>query len=110
MRGDFRDVSKGSRRRYLREQPVNYVKLDRVPTTDDWSPIVNALKRGDYFWTSGEVLIPSYASPARGNRRTVTAGRGMDLPAGFVEVVWGTAPEDGSADHRRHRPAAFRQA
>ncbi len=69
--------------------PVNYVKLDRVPTTDDWSPIVNALKRGDYFWTSGEVLIPSYSVAGTGNRRTVTADVEWTFPLEFVEVVWG---------------------
>lgn len=29
--------------------PVNYVKLDRMPQPGDWSPIVNAMKSGDYF-------------------------------------------------------------
>jgi hypothetical protein len=53
--------------------PVNYVKLDRLPAGDDWSGIVNALKRGDYFWTSGEVLIPSYAVEGTGSKRTITA-------------------------------------
>jgi hypothetical protein len=69
--------------------PVNYVKLDRLPTTGDWSPVVNALKRGDYFWTSGEVLIPSYAVEGAGNRRTVTAEVEWTFPLEFVEVVWG---------------------
>jgi hypothetical protein len=69
--------------------PVNYVKLDRVPTGDDWSPIVNALKRGEYFWTSGEVLIPSYHVEGTGNRRTVTADVEWTFPLEFVEVVWG---------------------
>ena len=55
--------------------PVNYVKLDRLPAVDDMSSIINAMKRGDYFWTSGEVLIPSYAveghrRAAHGRRRT----------------------------------------
>ena len=69
--------------------PVNYVKIDRVPTTDDWSPIVNALKHGDYFWTSGEVLIPSYSVEGTGARRTVTADVEWTFPLEFVEVVWG---------------------
>ena len=37
---------------------VNYVKLDRVPDFDDWSPICRALRAGDFFVTTGEVLIP----------------------------------------------------
>jgi hypothetical protein len=69
--------------------PVNYVKIDRVPTTDDWSPVVNALKHGDYFWTSGEVLIPSYSVEGTGAKRTVTADVEWTFPLEFVEVVWG---------------------
>jgi hypothetical protein len=69
--------------------PVNYVKLDRLPTSSDWSPIVNALKRGDYFWTSGEVLISQYAVEGTGNQRTVSADVEWTFPLDFVEVVWG---------------------
>lgn len=69
--------------------PVNYVKLDRVPSIDDMSPIIDAMMRGDYFWTSGEVLIPSYAVEGTGTRRTVTAEVEWTFPLDFVEVVWG---------------------
>jgi hypothetical protein len=69
--------------------PVNYVKLDKVPTGDDWSPIVNALKKGDYFWTSGEVLIPTYAVEGKGDKRTITAEVEWTFPLEFAEVVWG---------------------
>ena len=41
---------------------VNYVKLDRVPKfKDGWTPVVNALRAGDYFVTSGEVLLRNWA-------------------------------------------------
>ena len=69
--------------------PVNYVKLDRLPTVDDMSPIINAMKRGDFFITSGEVLIPSYTLEGTGNQRTVTADVEWTFPLDFVEVVWG---------------------
>jgi len=69
--------------------PVNYVKLDRLPTVDDTSPIINAMKRGDYFVTSGEVLISSYAVEGSGARRTITADVEWTFPLDFVEVVWG---------------------
>ena len=52
--------------------PVNYVKLDRLPAVDDTSPIINAMKRGDYFVTSGEVLISSYAVEGTGEAWNVT--------------------------------------
>ena len=69
--------------------PVSYVKLDRLPSVDDMSPIINAMKRGDYFVTSGEVLISSYAVEGTGDRRTITADVEWTFPLDFVEVVWG---------------------
>lgn len=69
--------------------PVNYVKLDHLPTVDDMSPIVNALKRGDYFVTSGEVLIPEYSVKGRGAQLTITAEVEWTFPLEFVEIVWG---------------------
>ena len=49
--------------------PVNYVKLDRLPPPGEWGSIVDAMTRGDYFVTSGEVLIPSYSVEGSGARR-----------------------------------------
>jgi hypothetical protein len=69
--------------------PVNYVQVDSLPGPRDWSPILDALRRGEYFFTSGEVLIPSYAVEGTGNQRTITAEVEWTFPLDFVEVVWG---------------------
>jgi len=82
--------------------PVSYVKLDRLPTVDDMSSVINAMKRGDYFWTSGEVLIPSYAVEGTGMQRTVRADVEWTFPLDFVEVVWG----DGRKTERQIIPAS----
>jgi hypothetical protein len=68
---------------------VNYVKLNTLPRGDDWSAIIDAMKRGDYFWTSGEVLISSYAVQGTGSQRTIGADVEWTFPLEFVEVVWG---------------------
>jgi hypothetical protein len=77
--------------------PVNYIKLDKLPTPDDMSSIVGALKKGDYFWTSGEVLIPKYEVQGRGEKRTIVADVEWTFPLSFVEVVWG----DGTKTDRQ---------
>lgn len=69
--------------------PVNYVKLKALPKPDDWTSIVDAMKRGDYFVTSGEVLIPSYQVAGTGTRRIIVAEVQWTFPLEFVEVVWG---------------------
>ena len=77
--------------------PVNYLKLDSVPTVEDMSSVTGALKRGDYFVTSGEVLIPHYEITGTGNERTITAEVEWTFPLEFVEVVWG----DGEKTERQ---------
>jgi hypothetical protein len=70
--------------------PVSYLKLDRVPgPADDWSPILRALRNGEFFVTTGEVLIKSYAVEGTGARRTISADLEWTFPMEFVEVVWG---------------------
>ena len=69
--------------------PVSYVKLDVLPSAKDPSPVIKALMRGDYFVTSGEVLIGSYAVEGAGDRRTISADLEWTFPLEFVEVVWG---------------------
>ena len=45
---------------------VNYVKLDRVPKFDeDWSPILHAMRAGDFYVSSGEVLCATGTSRAQ---------------------------------------------
>ena len=77
--------------------PVNYVKLAAVPASDDTSPVVNAMRRGDYFVSSGEVLIPSYSVQGSGNKRTIVADVEWTFPLEFAEVVWG----DGKTTDRQ---------
>ncbi len=70
--------------------PVNYVKLDKVPGPgDDWSPILKAVRAGDYFVTTGQILIKNYAVGGAGAKRTITADLEWTFPPEFMEVVWG---------------------
>ncbi len=69
--------------------PVNYIKIATLPPPGEWGPIVNAMEHGDYFVTSGEVLIPSYSIEGTGSHRTIVADVQWTFPLEFVEVVWG---------------------
>jgi hypothetical protein len=80
---------------------VNYVKVDRLPgPNDDWSPIMNAMRAGNFFVTSGEVLVPRFAVEGSGSHRTVVADVEWTFPLDFVEVVWG----DGDKTDRKIIP------
>jgi hypothetical protein len=82
--------------------PVNYLKLDRVPGPDeDWSPVLTALRSGDFFVSTGEILIKGYKVEGAGNQRTIAADVEWTFPLSFVEVVWG----DGKKIDRQIIPA-----
>ena len=75
---------------------VNYLKLDRVPGPDeDWTPILTALRNGDFFVTTGEVFIQNYAVQGSGSQRTIVADVDWTFPLEFVEVVWGDGKTTG---------------
>jgi hypothetical protein len=67
--------------------------LASLPGPDDPIPVLDTLKRGDYFVTSGEVLIPSYSLQGTGSRRKIVADVEWTFPLDFVEVVWGDGNE-----------------
>ncbi|HXB67896.1 MAG TPA: hypothetical protein VNY05_06620 [Candidatus Acidoferrales bacterium] len=75
--------------------PVNYVKVDTPPGIDNWKPIIDSMKRGDYFVTSGEVLIPSWSVQGTGSQRTIVADVEWTFPLEFAEVVWGDGQRTG---------------
>lgn len=71
---------------------ANYVKLPAVPRYDeDWSPIARALRAGDYFVSTGEVLLRNAALAGR----TYTAEVEWTFPLEFVELVWGDGKTTG---------------
>jgi hypothetical protein len=82
---------------------VNYVKLNRVPKfEEDWSPILRAMRAGDFFVTSGEVLFGKYGIEGTGAQRVLSAEVEWTFPLEFVELVWG----DGQTTGRQVIPAA----
>ena len=86
---------------------VNYVKLDRLPRFDeDWTPITRAIEQGQFFVTSGEVLIRNWSLEGSGSERTVAADVEWTYPLDFVEVVWG----DGQKTDRKVVPATDKPA
>jgi hypothetical protein len=77
---------------------VNYVKLDRVPKFDEgWGPLFKAMRAGDFYVSSGEVLLRNWAIEGSGEKRTYTAEVEWTFPLEFAELVWG----DGDTVNRQ---------
>ena len=80
---------------------VNYIRLPKLPKFDeDWSPVTEAMRRGEFFVTTGEVLIPEFAVEGFEHAKTVVADVQWTFPLEFVEIVWG----DGRVTGRQVLP------
>jgi hypothetical protein len=82
---------------------INYLRMDRFPQYPDWGDVLKALSRGDFFVTSGEVLIRDFRVGGKrsGENLSVTQGSVVDIsadvewtfPLNIVELVWGDGRE-----------------
>ena len=87
---------------------VNYIKLDRLPAfDDDWSPILQAIRAGDYFVTTGEVLLRNWSVQGTGSQRAMTADVEWTFPLEFAELVWGDGQKTGRQIIRATEHPAF---
>ncbi len=69
---------------------ANYVRMDRLPDFDHYGAILPPLRRGDFFVSTGEVLLPEASIHAGANGDIVVHARvRWTLPLRFAEVVWG---------------------
>jgi hypothetical protein len=87
---------------------VTYLKLDKLPRFDDgWQSVVDALRQGRFFVSTGEVLLPEFQAGGKESGQTlklsgesnvdVTARVEWTFPPAFAEVIWG----DGSRIQRK---------
>jgi hypothetical protein len=69
---------------------VNYVRLDRLPTFDRWGDALVSLARGEFFTTTGEVLLPNVDLASSSANEIVARTHVLwTFPLRFAEIVWG---------------------
>jgi hypothetical protein len=67
---------------------INYVRLGRLPRFDEgWQPILDALRRGDFFVTTGEILLREFSIGGKHNGETLALKSG-DRPELRVNLEW----------------------
>ena len=73
---------------------ANYVRIGELPDFDHYGRMLEAVRRGEYFISMGEVLLPeveiSKASPSAINAK---ARIQWTFPLAFGEIVWGDGKE-----------------
>jgi hypothetical protein len=76
---------------------VNYVRIGQLPDFDNYGRLTDRLAHGDFFVSTGEVLLPEISiAPASANQIAVRARVRWTFPLHFAEVVW----SDGAATQR----------
>ncbi|HEY1110720.1 MAG TPA: hypothetical protein VGE76_18860 [Opitutaceae bacterium] len=86
---------------------INYLRLDKTPRfADGWQPVVDALRAGRFFASTGEVLIPGFTVAGKGSGEELSLPAGVragvkvslqwTFPLAFAELVSG----DGKQVHR----------
>ena len=79
---------------------INYLQLDRAPRfADDWTPVLDALRNGKFFVTTGEVLLTDFklGGKTSGETLTITPDTHPELtislewtfPMRFAEIISG---------------------
>src|SRR5205085_8183131 len=82
---------------------INYLQLDKLPRFEDgWQSVLDALRGGRFFVSTGEVLLPEFTVGGKPSGQTlhrasdapveVRARVEWTFPPAFAEVLWG----DGS--------------
>src|SRR5438045_372640 len=68
---------------------ANYVRIGELPDFDHYGRILEAVSRGDYFISMGEVLLPEVGI-AKTSSTTITATARVrwTFPLAFGEIVW----------------------
>jgi hypothetical protein len=80
---------------------INYVRLPQLPSFDKRFDLLNALNRGEFFVSTGEVLIPDVKIAAGPKDQIVVhANIRNNFPLQMAEIVWG----DGKDAYRKIFP------
>jgi hypothetical protein len=83
---------------------INYLRLAKLPRYDDgWQPVLEALRGGEFFTTTGEVLIPEFTVGGKQSGQTLYTSRDAapvleanlewTFPLAFAEVISGDGQE-----------------
>jgi hypothetical protein len=76
---------------------INYIRLDRLPPFERWGDALTPLAKGEFFTTTGEVLLPEVSLASSSATEIVAKARvAWTFPLRFAEIVWG----DGLTVHR----------
>lgn len=79
---------------------INYVRLPSLPSYEHYGQLLDAVAKGDFFISTGEVLIPDAKLSGAGEVVTARVTVDYTFPLRMAEIVWG----DSSTTHHEIIP------
>jgi hypothetical protein len=87
---------------------VNYLQMDNLPNfKDGWQPILDVMKQGKFFVSTGEIMLPSFSINGKGagetlklpnnGKATISISINWTFPLTFAEIISG----DGKQVYRK---------
>jgi hypothetical protein len=77
---------------------INYVRSAQLPTYERYGELLDAMRKGDFFISTGEVLMAEHSiRETQAGKLSAVADIRYTFPLQFAEVVWG----DGEKTHRK---------
>ena len=90
---------------------INYVRLGGLPAFERWGEVLAPVANGEFFTTTGEVLLPDVNLASSSATEIVARARVLwTFPLKFAEIVWGDGRQHASAGDRAGRHARLRRA
>ncbi|MDQ6700258.1 MAG: hypothetical protein M3Z36_08730 [Acidobacteriota bacterium] len=68
---------------------VNYVRLPSLPSYDNYGQLLDAVAKGDYFVTTGEIILSNTNIKSAGDKISAHVSVSYTFPLRMAEVVWG---------------------
>lgn len=77
---------------------INYLRMDNIPKfSDGWQPVLDVLRNGSFFTTTGEVLINEFSVNGKLSGETqkakkkakITVKLEWTFPMNFIEIISG---------------------
>ncbi|MGM9509034.1 hypothetical protein ACS5NO_14965 [Larkinella sp. GY13] len=79
---------------------VNYMQMDKLPDySAGWQPVLDVMKQGKFFVTTGEVMLPAFTVNGKGagetltlpasGKATVNLNVNWTFPLSFAEIISG---------------------
>ena len=87
MLGEVDTFSLDSTHELYAHMNVNYLQLPAFPSPTNWSSVVDCVRNGEFFTTTGELLIHAWNATTTG----VTATVEWYFPPAFAEISYGSS-------------------